>query len=401
MIACDTVYSEQFFAVVVLRDGHRIDAGELRSEHCKGLIAGYRGPAQRRTSIDELPLSSALRSFLKARPAPEPGGNPPAIDHDGCGDHRRDRRPGRRTTSARPPGTRSPATRPSSSPRGGFNAVRMDDIAAATRSPRARCTATSGTTGSHLSEIVNSSQQRYLPAELDAKPATRRTSEHGRNINHAAARLAAASLDAHFAVLWQREVALPRRRRPLAPDSARSSTAWRSGSKPAARTGPHAEITAWVLLAVLQAGHHDLDARPRYDHHMLVDACLAIARRATGAGGVHCDPWSPPAPGHGKRVPPRKRSWTPPRVPAIRYPSVGINDIFPPQASPDRRSTATSTPSPTSSSALVARFQGGPHYTRAHRALRAADPADPTDVLQRLVRSLRRSSGRRLRTSSP
>nr|WP_255426526.1 long-chain fatty acid--CoA ligase [Pseudonocardia sp. C8] len=53
----DTVYGERVHAVVVLRDGHRIDAGELR-EHCKGLIAGYKAPRSV-DFVDELPLSGA------------------------------------------------------------------------------------------------------------------------------------------------------------------------------------------------------------------------------------------------------------------------------------------------------------------------------------------------------
>ncbi|MBC3191855.1 TetR/AcrR family transcriptional regulator [Pseudonocardia sp. C8] len=268
----------------------------------------------------------------------------------------------------------------------GFNAVRMDDIAAATG-------ITAGALYRHfrnkqdlLSEIVNSSQQRYL-AELDAAGDEADVRRHGpETLTTLLTGLAAASLDsAHFAVLWQRES------RYLGDDDRAGLRARLHGmaGRIADRLGPdrpHAEITAWVLLAVLSSpGHHDLVLpRPRYDR-MLVDACLAVLdARPEPVGST-----ATVATGTGARPASRREELLLDAARAFRrsgYPSVGINDIAATAgiAGPaiyryfDAKSDILV--------ALVARFQEWAAH-EAHRALRAADPADPTDVLQRLVRA--------------
>ncbi|NMO02323.1 TetR/AcrR family transcriptional regulator [Gordonia sp. TBRC 11910] len=164
----------------------------------------------------------------------------------------------------------------------GFDAVRMDDIAAA-------CGITARAVYRHyqnkqalLSHIVTTSQDRFLRSVTDEASGPD-------DLAALLTQLVTASLDSpHFAVLWQREA------RYLAPDEItllrgrldriveRITRAIQAATP--ALSARHAEIRGWaVLSAITSPGHHDLALpRPQYDD-LLVRACHSAIRAAPDA----------------------------------------------------------------------------------------------------------------------
>ena len=214
----------------------------------------------------------------------------------------------------------------------GYNSVPMTEIAQAVG-------ITAGAVYRHysnkrdlLSDIVNSSQRRFLSALEDL--GSQSVADPGRALSDGLVGMAAASLDSeHFAALWQREA------RHLAPEDQagmRSRLNEMAGrlrdTIHSARQGlgaVSAEVQAWAVLAIMVSpGHHsETLPRPAFDR-FLVSACRAALNSEDP--GSDLDEWSRTAPAAGQNVVSRREQILAAAAQAFRrqgYQGVSTDDI--------------------------------------------------------------------------
>ncbi|GAA1851261.1 TetR family transcriptional regulator Mce3R [Pseudonocardia ailaonensis] len=275
----------------------------------------------------------------------------------------------------------------------GFNAVRMGDIAAATG-------ITAGALYRHfrnkqelLSEIVNTSQWRYLHALEQAETAARASASRSDEKRALLRGLAAASLDSgHFAVLWQRES-----RYLTDDDRAGLRARLRSMAERVVRQldihGAGAESTGWILIAVLSSPGHHVQSLPRLRlERLLVNACYSVLGSAPAA--FDADRVEDARRAHGDRAEPAGSPLLSRREQLLEaaarqfqrlgYSAVGINDIAAEAGMAGPAIYRHFGAKAEILVALVERFHEWNVYEARH-ALRAAASEDPEGQLRRLV----------------